>query len=207
MQVARRVGVWALVAMVFGASAAGARADVIFSSLPANNISGWTATGSDNTLVNADYDLAQRFTVTQDRRLTDLQLPLFSSRGPGVATVWLMADDGSLPGALIEQMTATDIATSGWPLKTVTSSLRPILSAGQTYWVGLSTDRGADVAWGEVASGANGHWHRMNQGPWQYDAFNDASAFQVNGVPVPEPSCLTAVIFLAAALRRPRRPH
>jgi hypothetical protein len=209
MPTARRVWTWALFALLVGGAAAAARADVIFSTLPANGESGWTATGADSPSGAADYDLAQRFTVAATRRFTDVQLPLYTARGPGVATVWLMADGGSLPGAVIEEMHVTDIPGGtgvGWPLRTVPSALTPVLSAGQTYWIGLSTDRGSDVAWGEVASGDNGHWYRVNQGPWQYDGFNDASAFRVNGVPVPEPSCGAGVVMLlAAALGRPRR--
>lgn len=203
MPTARRPGVWA-VSLLLIWSAAAARADVVFNSLPANDSSGWTATGSDSG-AGADYDIAQPFTVTADRRFADVQLPLFSARRAAVANVWLMADGGSGPGALIEQIRITDIATSGWPVKTVESALHPLLSAGQTYWIAISTDRGSDVAWGEVASGVKGHWYRMNQGPWQFDPGNNASAFRVDGIPVPEPSCIAAVALLAVALRRPRR--
>ena len=206
MPTARRLGVWALTALLLSWSAAASRGDVIFSSLPATGNSGGTATASDSLASGGvDFDLAQRFSVTADWRFTDAQLPLFNGRGPAVATVWLMGSNGALPGAVIEEMSVTDIAAMGWPLRTATSALRPVLSAGQTYWIGLSTNRGTDVAWGHVASSANGNWYRRNQGSWEHDALNDAWAFQVNGTPVPEPSCLMALLLPAVALRRTRQ--
>lgn len=164
-----------------------------------------------------DYDLANKFsTGSSAYRFDSARLGLFRTNGAtgDDFTLWLMADAGGAPGAILETISYTaavspvlgntvDVAASGTTL----------LAANTAYWIGIGSTFPDSVVWNLNsigASGPNSMAYARNGGAWDFT--NTPLAFAVNGtlVPptVPEPGSLALValaIAAAVAVSRQRR--
>jgi hypothetical protein len=124
----------------------------------------------------------------------------------GTSDVYLVADNGGLPGTLpgtaLESWLGVNGAPGGFPQTTITlaSVAHPTLTAGTTYWlvVGPSNDAssaGWDYKWVPVASTASNNIN-TNLNNWMIEA-NSVNAFEIDGTPttpgpspMPEPATL-----------------
>ncbi|MEO1717758.1 MAG: choice-of-anchor R domain-containing protein [Planctomycetota bacterium] len=212
-------------AVMLASGAAAANGQVIFSNLDANdssgNFIGYSITGSNNPSVADEFSFAFAFDVAGGNfQLDSLELVAFAANaGPGgpdqtgTMEVTLFADNGGVPGAPLETISAfVDIFNPTpddffLPLITFESSTNPDLLDGQTYWVGASsaTDT-AFFSWAGTSPPAPGQAARMvNGAPWEAIApfpNNGVAAFRVNAIPAPGAGLLVAAGGVLATRRR-----
>lgn len=216
----RALAVTAFAAMAaIGFAAAPARADVIYDTfLPGNTY--------DNVFLSvlsgqpaAEYELASSFDVGAGQyALTSIDFALLAVLGGGTTIqVSIYDDSAGAPGQLIESSApaqvdaiwdpVTALLTEGDPFMTVNFSGNTLLSAGQSYWVGVSESDGTAVGWfnsGGVSPTVVANY-RLVGGDWISFQFGKL-AMRVNGAAVPVPAGLWAlgvgVIGLGSRRRR-----
>jgi hypothetical protein len=114
------------------------------------------------------FNPAMPFTPTATATLDAIYLNVGNDLGTSSLDITLRTDSGGIPGAVIESFNVTSVpdALNGVtfaPLQ-LKSSLNPILSAGQQYWIAATAnDLGAEFGWwesnadiGQVFSDQNG---------------------------------------------------
>lgn len=111
------------------------------------------------------------------------------SAGPNSFVFRLMTSSGGLPGSILESFTLTNAPVFGSApaASTLTSSLNPVLQAGQTYFVaafsGASNSRGV---WNDAFDTVNHPLHDNGTGWLSEGVDAPASALRVLGTPVAE---------------------
>ncbi len=120
-------------------------------------------------------------------RFTDVRIPLVVSPGPPNFSIFLQADSGGLPGAVIEQINVTQDGTT--PIVLANSVLKPVLLPNTKYWITV-TAAGESVLGGWMwnligdTSPFAGTQGGTPAGPWGLDSRGKPrSAFRVDGVP------------------------
>jgi len=126
--------------------------------------------------------------------------------------VRLWADNANLPGALIETIAAPGIASDTYDTYTVDSALNPVLTAGDTYWLSLSTtvtNTGNPLTNSGIWRFSNGPFGNQiavafdsaGSPPWSLDPRDfQAPMLRINGVPEPHTGLLvTLALGLALA--------
>jgi hypothetical protein len=138
---------------------------------------------------------------TGDQSLTQIQIAL-----TGTATIALAADNGGLPGSVLESwidQTADYTVPSGgpWPLILPNHGTAPVLTAGTEYWVAVFPSGSGTTFW----------WSNNSTGPiatlspdfpgWTPAGSHWPGMFEVDGIPgtfgVPEPA---SSVLLGSAL-------
>jgi hypothetical protein len=133
------------------------------------------------------------FTPATTVSLDTLQLPVWNYTSNNLFTLSVQQADGVLggPGTVVESF--TDLAPYiGFPpsILTVSSVLRPVLQAGESYWLVGVGEGSSLVYWQDNDQGLYGPFYCL-QGGNEY-LFSDqlVGAFSVSGTPVPEPAVL-----------------
>lgn len=165
--------------------------------------------------------VALAFVPSQDYNLDSLSLWLMSNASTPGATLSVSIQTnfggGAVPGrpsgtALESWATATQSAGFNPLLQTVSSQLRPVLSANTAYWiVAESTEPGgANPVW-VTTTGENGAFTigvlNLQAGPnWQVGVNDNPVGAIVNASPVPEPAALVLLLLglplVARAVRK-----
>jgi hypothetical protein len=162
---------------------------------------------------------ATNFTVFgQDYRLSTLELPLFAVLGPPEVDVFLMEDNGNLPGTVLEQFSVTSFPapSNGTPaLVSIPSVVQPLLIAGRQYWVAAAGGTSTFAEWAltlfagdPVGGGATRSIQNGFDYGWVHNPGTRLAALRVSGDPVsavPEPSTILLVGGGLIALGRVRR--
>jgi hypothetical protein len=180
-------------------TATGVRADTIFSTFGAGQSfdiksPGWSIGGA------LGGEFAASFAPTQNFTLDTISFAAKLLSGSDPLTVAIATDNASSPGAPIETFDVTSLSSTPTVL-TVDSISHPLLSAGATYWVVLSTADSTSITWYwndqmfvGVSSFSAGAWHASGTEV-------PTPAFDVTGTlastTIPEPA---SIWLLAAAL-------
>jgi len=149
------------------------------------------------------------FADTYSYYLDMIELPVSLYRGTNELNVWLMTDDGDVPGTIIESFSFIDaMGPYEWgrinPLLIGNSMLHPILAQDTKYWL---------VASGPAAD-TEAIWHmsypqvigleamRMRAGPWAGEPWevrtNVMSAFRISGTVIPAPGAFVLGVIGAS---------
>jgi hypothetical protein len=183
------------------------RADIIFTNLAPGQVPGTACCGAFGFGIGSTAGtvaLASQFTPGASFTFTDAILPLSVNQGVATADVFLMADVGGVPGAIMEQFVVTGLPGTNpvdpVDMFQVNSVLNPVLQAGISYWLAVSPDGAStsSVSWrrdstGDLNSASNLATSTGSlAGPWTFVAGGvvDRPAFEIDGTPVPEPSSL-----------------
>jgi hypothetical protein len=77
------------------------------------------------------------FTPAADARLGAIELAAATPFGVNELRLWLMTDVASAPGVIIEELLLTGLSTAfpGGSVVRAESSLQPLLTAGNPYWL------------------------------------------------------------------------
>jgi hypothetical protein len=131
--------------------------------------------------------------------------------GPNQYLVSLLSDVNGMPGAVLETMPANNVPSFGnGPATQVLSTINPVLTAGNRYWVSA---RAVDEAltrgsWYQAEENGRNAFQNESTGPnWQLTTIDVArGAYRVNGTPVPEPTQgLTIIVASLVTAMRSRR--
>lgn len=126
-----------------------------------------------------------------DFRFESAELALSTSFA-GEVTIRLHDDSGGVPGVVLETFTL-DLANSAGAIHGVTSTLTPVLSSGETYWISTIGVGGYTGAWNWSPAAKGLAYTFAGAGQWAPYPTLEAGAFRVNGVSlaaVPEPASL-----------------
>ncbi len=196
-----------------------ARADVLFDNFAPGNTylgnAGWTLINGGPLQAHVE-DAAVFSVIGGSFYLTSLDLAVGHLFGPNVLHVYIHADAGGLPGAVLEQTTVID----QMPTMSTSPTLCPppvhvplagttLLTPGVSYWIHLSTDTTTDswAAWNENTTGDIGlRADRWDGGPWTPHTGHPRGTFRVFGdvVPAPGAAPITALGLGLLATRRRR---
>src|SRR5207244_4430778 len=80
--------------------------------------------------------------------LTRIEIPIELISGPNELDVYVMADVGGLPSGVIEAIHVSNAMTAGrQALATINSIQRPMLLAGQQYWLVAAGGQATFAVW------------------------------------------------------------
>jgi hypothetical protein len=178
-------------------------AEIIFSDLgPGGSYqssSGWTIYG---TTAPTKTDRASSFVPAGNYTLDSIQAAFTWSFGFNTGDMYLMSDNGGVPGTILESFHFNNLphfGVSPTALTTGVSTLHPLLSAGVRYWVATSANDDSFLSFNWNNTGYMGVASRDNGGAWGMSPDLTAGAFLVTATPVPEPTGF-ALAGLAATL-------
>jgi hypothetical protein len=149
---------------------------------------------------------------TATLRTIDLALQFPFVFSAGTLVVNLFADDGGLPGQVLETFTRTQPHGPG--VLSLRSAAQPVLESGRTYFVEATTNGVADGLWFHSTETLfpSVDVFRIDHGPWQTGRRAFTAAFRIIGdpAPIPEPTTVLllggAVIVGAVRVRGRMRP-
>ena len=189
---------------------------------------GFDAVGFGNTPGSEPEDrnraLAVRFSVSANSVLNSFRVPLDVRSGPNEVTAFLLSDASGTPGSVIEPYLITGLSTGGLPpLTAIPSSLRPVLTAGETYWFGVTAGQSTFAGWtltlfqGNASGSLDFAAGGIIGDPSSVWTFGSGGAgaregtLVVVGEAVPEPrtlllGALSLLIFIPAFRRHTRQP-
>jgi hypothetical protein len=176
--------------------AASARADVVFNDFGPgdayNTLGGLPVGGSSGGFGQLDISGAT-FTAASTGTLSEIDVPFFNQSGPGIFNLELHADDGTgKVGALLESFENIGPATASQTIFSIVSTLHPLLTAGDAYWlVATPADPTTAVFWNNNSIGATGTIYEDFNGSVNYAPGEILPTFRViASASVPEPSSL-----------------
>jgi hypothetical protein len=180
---------------------------------------GWTINGFMGPGIGQQA-IAEQFTPSADYEFATAQIALWLLWGPNSIRVFLQADEGGLPGTVIEEIRIDGLGAMPGTV-TAHSATFPILARNTPYW--LSVAAGADgvmAGWswnsvGDVSLGTHaGTQGGGPAGPWGKSASPiTRGAFQINGLPLPSGTGLiragppAVVPVLTSAIGVPQLSH
>ncbi len=183
-----------------------------------NTSNGWFVGGRSGE----NDAVGERFTPSQAGTLSQITLALeFEKQGTNEGTVSLRADNGRVPGAILESWSVSNLPTEDASFHTpisVTDAINEPLLAGTTYWVVVSTGASNGLSWHTNNIDAHASHATSTDGgaSWSTD-FTVQGAFQVTENPLetaaaPEPASLTllatgALGLLGYGWRKRRQPR
>jgi hypothetical protein len=184
-----------------------ANASTVFSNLgPGDSYNcclGWTVAGPNAP--NAT-DKASPFTPSSTYTFDSVEVAFQWEAFTNAGVIWLMSDDGGLPGTILESFHFTNLPlfkTTSTQLAVGTSTLHPLLSAGVQYWVAASGEGDSLLSFNMNVTGDTGLASRDDHEPWGFAGIPGigigpvttplAGAFRVSGTAfttAPEPSAI-----------------
>jgi PEP-CTERM motif len=161
---------------------------------------GWTISSSGSS--PGLFTQGEGFIPSATALLNSINVAAGLVTGPNDITFDLRANSGGVPGALIESFHAVNqmgsFGSNNPPL-VLTSTLHPLLTAGQTYWlIARATGVAEWSAWNLNSTGGIGPHATSTDGVTFSVGTNTQGAFRILGDPVPEPA--TMAVFGALAL-------
>jgi len=169
---------------------------VIFSNLATDYPNGlyWCCQGSTVSGPNSPFFVewwhAAAFTPSSNATAAKVTVSIGYLGGRGSIILSLNADNGGIPGAVLEQWNLYDLGQAGTCCSVQSKKVSGIaLTAGQQYWIVASTDADSDVwtAWNQadndqVDSFLNaGYTNQFGNPAWQSYTTNLNVAFAVYG--------------------------
>lgn len=148
--------------------------------------------------IAGDYlTYAVEFTPSVTAQLTTIEAPFGINSGANQVEAFLMTNSGGTPGVVIESYALTGLPTGPGPLPlaTISSTLDPVLLAGENYWFVATGGPNTFATWsltlfqGDPTEG--GASRTVIGGvpqPWTVGSGTRTGALEVFGDPVPEPS-------------------
>jgi hypothetical protein len=183
--------------------------------------SGWTINGFLSP-ATGQQAISQLFTPADIYTFAGVRVPLSFHSGPNSIDLYLQADHGGLPGAVLDVMHLPALPV-GPGVVSAESVSRPTLLANEAYWLSVvAGGPGVVAGWhwnttGDVFDGRNfaGTQGGGPQGPWGLGPGENGpqfrSAFLIEGdlqaAPVPEPATLLLVAAGGAVACLKRRRH
>lgn len=159
----------------------------------------------------SELRVAVPFLVTGNYSLTSVRAAPALYASPNNFTVSVNADNGGIPGQVVETFSKTTFAEP-FAITTFNSSLNPLLTSGSTYWVVMSAVATPSWAgWISNNQGLVGAWvaYTDNQFTWtlynaegQYTPVFEVNGNLANGVPEPSAIALTALGVAGLLIRR-----
>jgi hypothetical protein len=204
--------------IVFAGCVGAASADVLYSNFGANDIYdttyGWTL-AYGGPLGGDIYEDAAAFTVTGgDYFFNSAEVAVSRFWGPDIVYFNLHADDGGIPGAVLDSTSASGTVAPGTLAPPMVADFGGdfVLQDGQTYWIALRTEEtDAHLSWAfNVVDDFGLRAWQLNNGPWN-PAYGDPGTdsergvFRINGTIVPTPAALSLLALAGAARIRRRR--
>jgi hypothetical protein len=216
------LGLWTLALILAGSK--DVKADTLFSNFGPgdayNAASGWSISTA-NSLAGAAFVQGEAFTPSITAQLYTIRAAINHISGKNEIILRVATDEAGHPGTTLETFDLVGqmgkFGSLNAPL-TFTSVSRPLLTAGQRYWlVGFGTgDTWAAWNWNSIAD--TGPHARSGDDGSRYTITTDVrGAFEVQGGPdgprlTPEPAtgtllCLGTIGLLGLAWRRRRAPR
>lgn len=161
----------------------------------------------DGILIGGGYkEIASSFSVSQSLTLGSIDLALGITSGSGTAQVFLYADSGNEPGAILESFSITGIGTTASIFR-VESSVQPLLTSGQNYWISVAAgapDTDGTVCLSLTAPDVRVGFRGTPGGAFGQFEMSAAPAMRINSA-VPEPASIGVLGIGLLALARRRR--
>ena len=165
----------------------------------------------DGDIVAQDSDWALAFTTPDDDyNLTSIEIALSSVTGANEVEIFLLANDGGLPGSTLESWLLSDVLVSGGSIHTLSSALNPLLSSNTRYWVEMSAGDGGLAAsrtgWNSSTGTNSLRARQFDEGAWSGSG-SSAYGWRVNGelAAIPEPSTIVLLSLGLVGLGFTRR--
>lgn len=162
-------------------------------------------------------DVGLAFTPSMDYTLDDISVWIMSNDFVNPGRVYTLSLYGNAEGGdygmpdynVIESWTVETEAVGWTPvLETVTSTLHPLLSAGEQYWILATSEEegGEDPVWlvGDSEESFVMGIYDGHQEQWSSYYGGGAPAALVTATPVPEPAALTLLALVGLMMRRRR---
>lgn len=140
----------------------------------------------------------------KDYQFDFLDIALSHYYGTNAITVSLRSDSGGNPGNVIESFSLTNALQpfgNEHPLLHVTSILKPMLQAGEKYWIYAENFGDAEAVWNWNTIGDSGRTKlNWNDEGWYQDG-SPSGAFRVgSSAPIPEPAFYQMSVFSALGI-------
>lgn len=195
-----------------------ASADVLYSNFGAGDTYdtsfGWTLSYG-GPLGGDAYEDAVAFTVTGGAYTFDsAEFALNHFWGPDLVHVNLHANDGGVPGIILDSSSASGVVPPGTLAPPMMANFGGdiILEDGQTYWLALQTEQeDAWLSWAfNVVDDFGLRAWQVNDGPWNPvlgipGTDSERGVFRINGTLVPAPGMLALLAIAGAAAPGIRR--
>ena len=153
-----------------------------------NPLHGWTINGFISSSVGQQA-ISQQFTPSGSYIFSDAEVAVSSFQGLNSIVVYLQADAGGRPGAVLEQINVTGL-TSGPTIIQAGSVLHTELHDGTPYWLTVVAGGPGVIAgwnWNSIGDSSSTTFASTQggspAGPWGIGLLSTRSAFQINGVP------------------------
>jgi hypothetical protein len=176
-----------------------------------NTIGGYSIGGASGAFGQVDIQGAT-FTAGLTGTLSEIDVPFNNQGWPGLFNLGLYANDGTgKVGALLEWFQNVGPATTSSGIFSVSSSLHPLLTTGDAYWlIATPADPSTAVYWNENSIPTYGTMYTDINGSVAYLTGQLLPAFRViAATSVPEPSSLLLLsvggLALVGARSRRRR--
>jgi hypothetical protein len=197
-----------------GIPAKTASAEVLYSNFGAGDTYdieyGWTLSYG-GPLGGDAYEDAVAFTITGgDYYFDSAQVAVNHFWGPDLVNFNLHADDGGVPGIILDSTSASGVHPPGTQSSPMTANFGgdTILQDGQTYWLALRTEEeDAWLSWAfNIVDDFGLRAWQLNNGPWNPvygtpGTDSERGVFRINGTLVPAPGML-ALLAVAGAMGR-----
>ncbi len=187
-----------------------------------NYSSGFVANPGNTILGGSNYQsIGQTFSPSQTANLSDIDAPFGYVSGTNIVILNLTTDNNGNPGTLLESWTLQSLPalSTNYSSQTMVSTINPLLTAGNTYWLIASPyDSSTWAVWNPTNNPNYGYYENSNSINPQWILVNDvhSSAFAVYGTPItpsqntPEPGVLATLMSMGMAgggifLRRLRK--
>jgi hypothetical protein len=175
-----------------------ARADVLFSNFGAGQTYqtgvGWTLSTQASS-VGQNFAQGDAFTPSETANVTSVSAAIGLVTGANFIELRLFTDAGGKPGTLLESYDFTgamgNFGNANPPL-TAASTVHPLLTAGQQYWLIAFPSQNTWAAWNFNNTGDTGpHALTSDNGTTYQVGTNTRGAFEVDGAfAIPEPTSL-----------------